>query len=152
MPGPVDSKSYDFGLRIFNPGGSEAEKNLNGLRIFAPLNGEGLVGQKPFSVETLGGIVSCKADNGGGIVTVHMGEVNFNSQTIPVAGSPREVLNEDICISGKAFKFCAATIPIALLCGVMEGPRLSGQQIEIIIILATDGEAPSSPSSYQRQP
>jgi diaminopimelate epimerase len=114
--GPVDSKSCDFGLRIFNPDGSEAEKSGNGLRIFArSLYDEGLVGEEPFLVETLGGIVSCKADNGGGIVAVHMGEVNFNSLTIPVAGPPREVLNEDICISGKAFKYCAATIPISLL-------------------------------------
>ena len=33
--GPVDSKSADFGLRIFNPDGGEAEKSRNGLRIFA---------------------------------------------------------------------------------------------------------------------
>jgi diaminopimelate epimerase len=29
------SKKADFGLRIFNPDGSEAEKSGNGLRIFA---------------------------------------------------------------------------------------------------------------------
>jgi len=109
--GPVDSKSCDFGLRIFNPDGSEAEKSGNGLRIFArSLYDEGLVREQPFSVETLGGIVSCKVHNGGGIVAVHMGEVNFNSQSIPVAGPPREVLNEDISISGKVFTFCAATV------------------------------------------
>ena len=33
--GPLDSKPCDFGLRIFNPDGSEAEKSGNGLRIFA---------------------------------------------------------------------------------------------------------------------
>jgi diaminopimelate epimerase len=109
--GPVDSKSCDFGLRIFNPDGSEAEKSGNGLRIFArSLYDEGFVREQPFSVETLGGIVSCKVDNGGRIVTVQMGEVSFNSQIIPVVGPPREVLNEDICISGKVFKFCAATV------------------------------------------
>ena len=31
----VPSKKADFGLRIFNPDGSEAEKSGNGLRIFA---------------------------------------------------------------------------------------------------------------------
>jgi diaminopimelate epimerase len=31
--GPLDSHSCDFGLRIFNPDGSEAEKSGNGLRI-----------------------------------------------------------------------------------------------------------------------
>lgn len=33
--GPLDSKSCEFGLRILNPDGSEAEKSGNGLRIFA---------------------------------------------------------------------------------------------------------------------
>lgn len=109
--GPVDSKLCNFGLRIFNPDGSEAEKSGNGLRIFArSLYDEGLVSEQPFSVETLSGAVSCKVENGGGIVTVEMGEVSFNSESIPVAGPPREVLNEDICISGKVFKFCAATV------------------------------------------
>ena len=31
----VPSTKADFGLRIFNPDGSEAEKSGNGLRIFA---------------------------------------------------------------------------------------------------------------------
>ena len=31
----VPSKKADFGLRIYNPDGSEAEKSGNGLRIFA---------------------------------------------------------------------------------------------------------------------
>ncbi|MFH1240954.1 MAG: diaminopimelate epimerase [Pseudomonadota bacterium] len=109
--GPVDSKSCDFGLRIFNPDGSEAEKSGNGLRIFArSLYDEGLVGEQPFLVETLGGPVSCKVEKGGGIVTVQMGEVGFNSQSIPLSGPPRDVLNEDICIGDKVFKFCAATV------------------------------------------
>ncbi len=109
--GPVDSKLCNFGLRILNPDGSEAEKSGNGLRIFArSLYDEGLVSEQPFSVETLSGAVSCKVENGGRIVTIEMGEVSFNSESIPVAGPPREVLNEDICISGKVFKFCAATI------------------------------------------
>lgn len=109
--GPLESKSCDFGLRIFNPDGSEAEKSGNGLRIFArALYDESLVNEQPFSVETRGGAVSCKVHKGGGIVTVQMGEVSFNSQDIPVAGPPREVLNEEISVSGKSFKFCAATI------------------------------------------
>ena len=32
---PAPSVTADFGLRIFNPDGSEAEKSGNGLRIFA---------------------------------------------------------------------------------------------------------------------
>ena len=45
--GPLDSKFCDFGLRIFNPDGSEAEKSGNGLRIFArSLWDQGLAGSK----------------------------------------------------------------------------------------------------------
>jgi len=109
--GPIDSKSCDFGLRIFNPDGGEAEKSGNGLRIFArSLYDEGLVNEHPFSVETIGGVVSCKVEKGGGIVTVQMGEVSFNSKSIPIAGPFREVLNENIAVDGRIFKFCAATI------------------------------------------
>ena len=109
--GPLDSPSCDFGLRIFNPDGSEAEKSGNGLRIFArSLYDAGLVNEQPFSVETLGGMVTCAVEKGGRMVTVQMGEVSFDSRRIPVAGLPREVLNEDICISGKTFTFCAATV------------------------------------------
>jgi diaminopimelate epimerase len=109
--GPVASKSCDFGLRIFNPDGSEAEKSGNGLRIFArSLYDERFVKEQPFSVETVGGIVSCKVENGGGMVTVQMGKVSFESESIPVTGVSREVLNEEICVGGKNFSFCAATV------------------------------------------
>lgn len=109
--GPIESAVSDFGLRIFNPDGSEAEKSGNGLRIFArSLYDEGLVDERPFSVETPGGIVSCTVEKEGRSVTVQMGEVSFDSQRIPVAGPPREVLNETICVGGKTFTFCAATV------------------------------------------
>ena len=35
LVGPLQSEKADFGLRILNPDGSEAEKSGNGLRIFA---------------------------------------------------------------------------------------------------------------------
>lgn len=109
--GPLESEVCDFGLRIFNPDGSEAEKSGNGLRIFArSLYDEGLVDERLFSVETPGGIVTCTVAKGGRTVTVQMGEVSFDSRRIPVAGPPREVLNETICIGEKTFTFCAATV------------------------------------------
>ena len=39
-----------------------------------------------------------------------MGRVSFDSERIPVAGPPREVLNEPITIKDRTFSFCAATI------------------------------------------
>ncbi|MEN8251486.1 MAG: diaminopimelate epimerase, partial [Bacteroidota bacterium] len=109
--GPLDSKSSDFGLSIFNPDGSEAEKSGNGLRIFArSLWDEQLIGDEPFTVHTLGGAVSCVVSHDGKNVTVEMGRVSFDSVSIPVEGKPREVLNEKIKIDGQMLNFCAATV------------------------------------------
>jgi len=109
--GPLDTEEADFGLRIFNPDGSEAEKSGNGLRIFSRyLWDKGLVGTQPFTVATLGGMVTCRVHPGGSSVTVEMGEVSFDSTRIPVLGPPREVVSETIVVDGETFTFCAATI------------------------------------------
>ena len=53
------TKKADFGLRIFNPDGSEAEKSGNGLRIFARyLHATGKTKKNRFTVETKGGLVT----------------------------------------------------------------------------------------------
>ncbi len=109
--GPLVSPSCDFGLKIFNPDGSEAEKSGNGLRIFARFLWDGgLVNDERFTVETLGGAVSCRVSPAGHSVTVEMGVVSFDSRKIPVAGEPREVLNEEIDTEGRVWTFCAATV------------------------------------------
>ena len=109
--GPLDSATCDFRLRIFNPDGSEAEKSGNGLRIFSRyLWDEGLVQQEPFTVETLGGVVTCQVGVDGRIVTVEMGKVSFDGDRIPVRGGAREVLRERMQIENRGFEFCAATI------------------------------------------
>lgn len=112
LVGPINSKSCNFRLRILNPDGSEAEKSGNGLRIFARfLWDQNLVGNQPFTVETLGGAVTCEVNNDGRNVKVEMGEVSFDSTKIPVTGGkPREVLREDVMINGHRLIFCAATV------------------------------------------
>lgn len=109
--GPLNSKSCDFGLRILNPDGSEAEKSGNGLRIFARfLWDHQLVGDQPFTVATLGGAVTCEVGSDGRSVKVEMGEVSFDSTKIPVTGEPREVLNEETLVGGQRLKISAATV------------------------------------------
>ena len=109
--GPLDSAACDFKVRIFNPDGSEAEKSGNGLRIFSRfLWDEGLVRDDPFTIETLGGPVTCQIEEGGKSVTVEMGVVSFISTEIPVTGKPREVLREEMTIAGRTFTYCAATV------------------------------------------
>lgn len=109
--GPLESEICNFGLRIFNPDGSEAEKSGNGLRIFARyLWDEGLIRGEPFTVETPGGAVTCQVSTDGRIVTVEMGIVSFNGDRIPVRGGAREVFCEGMEIEDRKFEFCAATI------------------------------------------
>jgi diaminopimelate epimerase len=111
--GPCPSTKANFGLRIFNPDGSEAEKSGNGLRIFSRyLWDKGLASNKPFTIEVPGGVVRSEIKENGRLITVEMGSVSFGSDKIPVAlsGPPREVLNERIQILDRTFTFCAATI------------------------------------------
>jgi diaminopimelate epimerase len=109
--GPGKSLGFDFSLRIFNPDGSEAEKSGNGLRIFSRyLWDAGLVTNKKFTILTAGGPVTAWVHENGKTVTVEMGKVSFDSTKIPVAGPPREVLNETITVAGKTLNYCSATI------------------------------------------
>lgn len=109
--GPLPSAQSQFGLRIFNPDGSEAEKSGNGLRIFSRyLWDQSLVKTPTFSVETPGGHVQAEIKDGGALITVAMGKVSFDSAKIPVVGPQREVLKEKIVIQGREFTYCAATI------------------------------------------
>jgi diaminopimelate epimerase len=109
--GPFPEKSGAFGVRIFNPDGSEAEKSGNGLRIFARyLHDQGMVASAPFTIATKGGEVTARLDSETGMISVEMGRVSFASGQIPVAGPEREVINEAIVIDGQNLTFCAATI------------------------------------------
>lgn len=111
LVGPLESALCDFGLKIFNPDGSEAEKSGNGLRIFARwIVDESLSNETAFSVETAGGAVSCVVSADRKSVEVEMGKVSFDSSMIPVAGAEREVLNEMVEIDGRNLRFCAATV------------------------------------------
>jgi diaminopimelate epimerase len=110
--GPLPARGADFGLRIFNPDGSEAEKSGNGLRIFARyLWDRRSVREKPFTVRTPGGVVCCTVGAGGRAITVAMGRVSFRSEDIPVNIAPsREMVDQQIEIEGKKYRFYAATI------------------------------------------
>jgi diaminopimelate epimerase len=96
----VPSDVADFGVRIFNPDGSEAEKSGNGLRIFAAyLRHRGVLnGSGPFTVETLAGVVSMRFldDGADGVwnVEVEMGRASFLSSDVGLKGPERETIGE----------------------------------------------------------
>jgi diaminopimelate epimerase len=110
----VPAESADYGLRIFNPDGSEAEKSGNGLRIFARyLHDHGLARAQTFTVRTPGGLVNVTLHVEGGDVeriTVDMGEAAFRSERIPMAGPPREVVDETIEVDGAPFVVTAVSV------------------------------------------
>lgn len=109
--GPFPSSVADFGLRIFNPDASEAEKSGNGLRIFCrALWDQGLVTDKSFTIETKGGVVKAQVSDNGQRVDVEMGKVSFLSQDIPVWGEPREVLLENLNVMSLNHIYSAVTI------------------------------------------
>ena len=98
-------------VRIVNPDGTEAEKSGNGLRIFARwLWDAGRVGDAPFEVATPGGAVRCQVRDGGRTVFVAMGTARFDSEAIPVAGPPREVVDEAIEGAGERLRVTAVTV------------------------------------------
>jgi diaminopimelate epimerase len=110
--GPLPSPKARFGLRIFNPDGSEAEKSGNGLRIFCRYLWDRKLVEKDqkFNIETKGGVVQCLLLDDGKKVQVEMGRLSFWSPDIPVVGEPREVLDEPVTVGDSTFQFSGATI------------------------------------------
>ena len=76
------SHGADFGLRIFNPDGTDAEKSGNGIRIFAKyLREHGYTTKDRFSIDTAGGQVAVQLTLRGGRVAeviADMGKVTFD--------------------------------------------------------------------------
>ncbi|WP_088225218.1 diaminopimelate epimerase [Desulfosporosinus sp. FKB] len=99
-------------LRILNPDGSEAEKSGNGIRIFSRyLFDQGYIKTNCFSLDTLGGKVFVTIlDEKGKLIKVDMGTVTFLSDTIPVAGQSREVIDEVIEIESVPFRITSLSI------------------------------------------
>jgi diaminopimelate epimerase len=110
----VPSERAEFGLRIYNPDGSEAEKSGNGLRIFAKyLYDHGHARREQFTVETPGGVVRCDVVVRQGRVvevTVDMGEATFTSTRIPMTGPEREVVDEPLEVAGTVLRVTAVNV------------------------------------------
>lgn len=110
----VPAEAADYGLRIFNPDGSEAEKSGNGLRIFARyLHDHGLTHARTFTVQTPGGLVTVALQLEGSEVaqvTVEMGVATFRSERIPTTGPPREVVDETLEVDGTAVAVTAVSM------------------------------------------
>jgi len=111
----VSSKRADFGLRIFNPDGSEAEKSGNGLRIFARyLHATNKTRRSTFTVETKGGIarVALHLDRyrEASSVTVEMGQASFAPSALPCTLSASDLIKQPIDVAGKSWEFTGVSV------------------------------------------
>ena len=105
----VGSSKADFGLKIFNPDGSEAEKSGNGLRIFCKyIYDYGFEDGKEFSVETKGGIVKAKiievSSSKAKLISVDMGKAIFDSKIVPTNFEEKEVIRKKLKVSDKEYE------------------------------------------------
>ena len=111
----VPTKTADFGLRIFNPDGSEAEKSGNGLRIFARyLHATGKTKKKHFTVDTMGGLVTIDLhiDRQGdaAAVTVEMGRATFKPAALPCTVQADELIQQSIQAAGRSLRFTGVSV------------------------------------------
>lgn len=95
LVGSISEKG--FGLRIYNPDGTEAEKSGNGLRIFgAYLYGRGLVADEWFDVQLVKDGVSMRVEQqleGGALmIRAAMGRADFNESAVAFEGRSGEEL------------------------------------------------------------
>jgi diaminopimelate epimerase len=108
------SRRADFGLRIHNPDGSEAEKSGNGLRIFALwLRARGRTRRTRFRVETRGGVVAVRildARPGWARVCVAMGRARFDPRSLPCALPGPELVDRELCVAGRRLRFTGVSL------------------------------------------
>ncbi len=105
----------DFGLRIYNPDGGEAEKSGNGLRIFARyLHTSGRTRRTRFRVATRGGEVGVEVhrDRRGEIdrVTVAMGPASFRPASLPCTLRVDELVRQPIEAAGRRLRFTGVSV------------------------------------------
>ena len=98
----------DYGLRIFNPDGSEAEKSGNGIRIFARYLHDHHAAGRSFTLSTLGGPVPCVV--GGDDVTADMGVASFRPADIPCLLEAEDCVEQPLSSAGEDFVFTGVGI------------------------------------------
>lgn len=105
----VPSSKADFGFRVYNPDGSEAEKSGNGLRIFCKyIYDYGFTSQRSFSVETLTDIVHAEIveekKHRALLIKVDMGKAVFASRQIPVDSDEKEFIGKKITVGDREYE------------------------------------------------
>jgi len=109
------TRRADFGLRIWNPDGGEAEKSGNGLRIFARfLHATRRTRRTRLRVETKGGVVAIalaldeRGDASG--ATVAMGRASFRPVDLPCNLDVEELVDQPIRVGSRSLRFTGVSI------------------------------------------
>ena len=110
----VPSRTHDFGMRMFNADGSEAEMCGNAVRCVAKyLYDKGITSAKKIDLETKAGLIGLELSTVGGkvaAVRVDMGEPVFESSRIPVSVQKERVIGESIEEAGHALKLTCVSM------------------------------------------
>ena len=111
----VASRRADFGLRIWNPDGSRAEKSGNGLRIFARfLHATGRTRRTRLRVETPGGIAAITLfldrDGDPRRARVEIGRASFDPRRLPCRMRGPELVERPIRAAGRLLRFTGVSI------------------------------------------
>jgi diaminopimelate decarboxylase len=103
---------HPFGLRLYNPDGSEFEKSGNGLRIFARyLWDQGLPRGRTFDILTPAGVVTAHLlDERGGKIAMEMGQATFDAAAIGLQTDHPEVIEQPLTIAKRGLQVTAVSI------------------------------------------
>ncbi len=109
------SRVAEFGVRIYNPDGSQAEKSGNGLRILArALHATRRTRSRRFSIETRGGVVeiALELDARGDArrVRVAMGPASFRPAALPCTLRVDELVDRPIRVGARALRFTGVSV------------------------------------------
>lgn len=111
LMGPY-TEDGEFGVRIFNPDGSEADGGGNGIRIFAKyLKDAGYTLSERLSLNTRGGKVNVRFLNQDGTrIQTDMGQISFDSRDVGMSGDKREAVDELLMFGGSEYLCTCASI------------------------------------------
>jgi diaminopimelate epimerase len=111
----ASARRADFGVRIYNPDGSEAEKSGNGLRIFARyLYATRRTRRTSFQVETRGGVVGITlqldAHGDASRAVIEMGRASFDPRDLPCTLRGPELVDRPIAAAGRRLRFTGVSV------------------------------------------
>lgn len=112
-----NSQIADIKMLYYNSDGSQGEMCGNGIRSFAKyIYDYGIVRKKNISIETLAGVRAVTIEvnelDKANMIEVDMGYPIFEGNKIPVTLDKEKLIEEDITIDGKGYRFSALLVGV----------------------------------------